>query len=448
MPGFTVRFHPDGSLYSGDQVSLEVIAPPGVDVAQKKVLVEAPGNPPADLGSADFGSFGIGGRSQATMTWAWDTSGLAPGDFVLDFQVLPEGPSWSTTVNLHPAKDVPPPEPQAAWETVESECCVVSYITGTEAARDIEELLEIADEQGRSTVSQMGIEFSDQIPVTLVSRVVGHGGFAANEIYVSYLDRNYAGNDFSQVLHHEMIHLLDGRLGGDLRPSILVEGLAVYLSGGHFKKEPLVSRMAALVKMGRYIPLARLADSFYTSQHEIGYLEGAALVKYLVDRFGWEAFDEFYRDIEDQPSGKQSDALDVALQDHFSLSLNELEQRFLTALNRQQTNPDMYDDLRLTIEYYDTVRRYQQLLDPSAYFLTAWLPDGEQMRQRGIVADYLRHPNGPDNQEIETLLIQADRDLRAGDYSESEQTLITINRLLDSFEASDLEIALANGFLH
>jgi hypothetical protein len=436
-------FHPDGPLHSGDQVSLEVIAPAGMDVDDKKVQVEVRTNPPASLGSAEFGSYGIGGRSQATLTWVWDTSGLAPGDYQVNFQVIPEGQTWTTTVSLLPEEEVPPPEPHASWETVESECCVVNYITGTEAARDIEELLEIADEQGRVAVDQMGVDFSDPIPVTLVPRVIGHGGFAANEIYVSYLDRNYAGNDFSQVLHHEMAHLLDGRLGGDLRPSLLVEGLAVYLAGGHFKKEPIFSRMAALVEMGRFIPLASLADSFYTSQHEIGYLEGAALVQYLVNTYGWETFDRFYRDIESHPSGKQSEAIDAALQEHFGLPLGQLESNFLAALNRQQTNPDVYDDLRLTIDFYNTVRRYQQLLDPSAYFLTAWLPDGEQMRERGIVADFLRRPDWLDNRRIETLLIQADGDLRAGNYALAEKTLVKVNRLLDSIEAGELELVLA-----
>jgi hypothetical protein len=445
--GFTVKFHPDGPLFSGDLVSLEVIAPPGSDMKDKKVQVELLGDRPVDLGSAVFGAFGIGGRSQATLTWAWDTSGLAPGDYQLAFQVLPEGSTWTTTVSIYPAEEVPPPEPQADWETVNSECCVVNYITGTDAARDIEQLLEVADEQGRMAVKQMGVDFSDPIPVTLVPRVLGHGGFAANEIYISYLDRNYAGNDFSQVLHHEMVHLLDGRLGGELRPSLLVEGLAVYLAGGHYKKEPLFSRAAALVEMGRYIPLTALADSFYTSQHEIGYLEGAALVQYLVNTYGWQAFDSFYRDIKPQSSGKQSDAIEAALLDHFGLSLSQMEGTFLTNLYHQQINPDVFDDLRLTIAYYDAVRRYQQLLDPSAYFLTAWLPDGPQMRERGIVADFLRHPNGPDNQQIETLLIEADEDLRAGDYPEAEKTLVTVNRFLDLIEAGEPELVLASGFL-
>jgi hypothetical protein len=431
---FIVRYHPDGPLYVGDQVSLEVIAPPDIDLQERQVKVTVYGERDDELGSAGFGPFGIGGREQATMTWVWDTVDLTPGEYTLDFSIEPGSLAWQDSITLYPARDVPLPEPQARWETVETDCCIVNYITGTDVARNLPELLALIDEQGREAVQRMGTEFLEPIPVTLVPRILGHGGFAGNEIYVSYLDRNYAGNDSAHVIHHEMIHILDGRLGGELRPSIFVEGLAVYLTGGHFKTEPLMQRAAALLELGWYLPLAPLADNFYNSQHEIGYLEGGSLVQYMVNTFGWEAFDRFYRDIRPDPSGKQSQAIDFALRKHFGLTLAQLEQRFIAELHRQQINPDMYDDIHLSVAYYDTVRRYQQLLDPSAYFLTAWLPDGEKMRDQGIVADYLRRPSKIENIRIESLLVQADRHLRAGDYALAQKLLANINDQLDTIE--------------
>ncbi len=73
----------------------------------------------------------------------------------------------------------------------------------------------------------------------------------------------------------------------------------------------------------------------------------------------------------------------------------------------QSFTNDERTDLRLTVGFFDTVRRYQKALDPSAYFLTAWLPDGSVMRQRGIVADFLRHPQKPDNRLMESLFVRA-----------------------------------------
>lgn len=440
---FVVRYHPDGPLFVGDRVSLEVIAPAEIDLQDERVKVTVQGEKIDELGSAGFGPYGIGGREQATMTWVWDTAGLAPGEYSLDFSIEPGSIIWQDSVVLYPGEDVPRPEPQAHWESVETDCCVVNYITGTDVARNLPELLSIIDEQGREAVQSMGTEFLQPITVTLLPRILGHGGFAGNEIYVSYLDRNYAGNDSAHVIHHEMIHLLDGRLGGELRPSIFVEGLAVYLSGGHFKTEPLLQRAAALLKLGWYIPLAPLADDFYNSQHEIGYLEGGALVQYMVNSFGWEAFERFYRDIHPDPDGKQSQAIEAALRKHFGLTLAQLERRFTAELHRQQINPDMYDDIRLSVAYYDTVRRYQQLLDPSAYFLTAWLPDGDQMRDQGIVADYLRRPSTPDNVRLESLLVRADRYLRAGDYALAQKLLANIKAQLDTIEKT-LEASEAN----
>ena len=116
-------------------------------------------------------------------------------------------------------------------------------------------------------------------------------GLPSSEISVSYLDRNYASNSWELVVHHEMVHAIDGHLGGDFRPTIFVEGLAVYLTGGHYKPEPLMPRAAALLPayLNQYIPLKTLADDFYASQHEIGYLEGASLIEYMVKTYGWDA---------------------------------------------------------------------------------------------------------------------------------------------------------------
>jgi hypothetical protein len=90
--------------------------------------------------------------------------------------------------------------------------------------------------------------------------------------------------------------------------------------------------------------------------------------------------------------------------------------------------------VRLSVQFYDTVRRYQQMFDPSAYFQTAWLADASVMRQKNITADYLRHPDGILNQYLETLLVEADSALRSGDYSESAQKLRTLNVMLDILE--------------
>jgi hypothetical protein len=430
---FEVLIHPDGNLYIGDQISMEVIALSDLDINGKQVKVEAGGIAEEGVVS-EFASHGIGARLQATFNWAWDTSSLEPGEYDLTFSILPEGSTWKERVLLNAKED----KAAAHWETVYSECCKIHYISGTEFEHELTNNLKTIQSQAEEAAREMNLDFDQRIEITILPRVLGHGGFASSEIYVSHLEENYAGNDLAQVLQHEMVHILDRRLGGDLRPSLFVEGLAVYLSDGHFKKEPLVSRAAALLDLGWYIPLKELADSFYISQHEIGYLEGGALVTFMIDRYGWEDFNDFYRDIHPHPSDQESKAIDKALQEHFGVTLQQLETLFKAHLRGMNINPDMQADLVLTIEYYDAVRRYQQLLDRSAYFLTAWLPAGEEMRERGIVADYVRRPENPQNLEIVDLLVEVDRQIREGNYLEAERTLRQVNQILDRFESDEL----------
>jgi hypothetical protein len=430
---FSVRYHPDGALFVGDQISFEVIAPPEVNLEGREVVVS---QAETEISRSGFGRFGIGGRSQATFWWAWDTTGLEAGEYTLTYTVT-EGPSWTETVTLLPASVHLFPEPSARWATSESDCCVYYYVTGTEAERDLQLLMDAADEQAESALAGVGGEFTEPIEVVFLPRVLGHGGFAGGEIYISYLDRNYAGNAPAQVLHHEMVHILDGRAGGDFRPTMLVEGLAVYLSGGHFKQETLMPRAAEVVDLGWFLPLGPLADDFYNAQHEVSYLEAAALIEFMVQKWGWEAFNAFYRNIHTHPSNLQSAAINQALGLHFEITFDQLEAQFLEALNLVPDAPALEDDVRLTVNFFDTVRRYQQALDTSAYFLTAWLPGIDDLSERGIVADYVRHPFQPQNLALETLMVEADAALRVGDYIEADRALTAVNAVLDAYAAGD-----------
>jgi len=473
---FVVRLHPDGERYVGDQVSLEVFPEDGKPMDGFEVQVEAPQG--VTLGPTAFGQHGIARRSQATLLWAWDTSGLEAGDYSLSFSLLPGGPSWTQEVSLLPGTSVPYPEPGAAWAEAKSDCCAIHYITGTAADRDLPELIVILDEQAQRASQQLETDIEEPISITFLPRVLGHGGFASQDISISYLDRSYAGGSPTFVLYHEMIHKLDGSLGGDFRPSILIEGLAVYLNGGHFKPEPLTARAAALLPPAEgcepvdttntfeytseittpcaldwYIPLEELVDDFYFSQHEIGYLEAGALVEYMVGTWGWLAYETFYRDIkpyQSEPgsaveiSGKQSLALEDALKAHFGLTLVELEEQFLEALRQETLLPPNVEDVRFTVQFYDTLRRYQQLLDPSAYFLTAWLMDGEQMREREIVADYLRRPSTPKNYALEIMLVAADASLRSGDFQQTGNLLEAVNAVLDAVSDQNTHPFLAH----
>ncbi len=447
---FDIRLHPDGGIYIGDHLSMEVIAPLDADL-DGDFSVQVVSSKGEIVGESAFAPFGIGGRRQATLEWMWDTAGLEAGAHDLTLSLLPGEVTWTETVVLLPQELLGRPESESQWAIEESDCCLLYYLTGTASERDIQTLLQSADEQAQDVAAQLGTDFSEPIEITLMSRVIGHGGFAAGQIYISYLDRNYTGSDFDLVLHHEMVHILDSRLGGELRPSMLAEGLAVYLTGGHFKPEPLMPRAAALLDLMEpdsssdwYIPLEELADNFYKSQHEIGYLQAGALVEFMVETWGWEAFSSFYRDIHHPRGGKHSTAINDALDIHFGITLAELEVQFKKALLAQEIAQEYRDDVRLTVAFYNTARRYQNAMDTSAYFLTAWLPDSSTMRQYGIVADYLRHPSSPEHIALEAMLVSADSYLQNGRYREAAGAIRAVNWVLDAMDADVAEPFLAH----
>jgi hypothetical protein len=432
-PGRTISVitHPDGPLYVGDQVSFEVLDSSTIGGGLKSVGVSFQGQ---TIGDADFGPMGLGGREQATLWWVWDTSKLKPSNYTLTFTVYPGPISVRKTFSLHLADQVPAPEPGAKWTTTSTVCCLLHYITGTAAARDIAGISQLADKESEIVSGQIGASLNRQIDIVFMPRVIGHGGFTTTMVYVSYLDNDYIGNDMTILFHHEFVHYYDGLRPGEFKPILFEEGLAVYLTGGHFKVEPIIPRAAAMLALGWYIPLRTLSNDFYNQQHEIGYLEAAALVGYLVEKYGWSAFNDFYLNIPNpNNSQKVADAIDAALQEHFNISLEQLESSYQAFLRSRSFTEADRADLQATVKFYDTARRYQQVLDPSAYFLTAWLPNGAEMISRGIVADFLRRPEAWDNRLVENLLIRAQQAYLGGNYQNAESTLWWTNVMLDVF---------------
>lgn len=448
-----LRLHPDGDFYSGDLISFQVFAHHGHDWASS-------GPPDVDLqiwlGPPDEGELIVGDRicfygrpdGENRLEWIWDTTGLAglqtlsvvldPEDEIQVGDENPDNNLVTRTIELRPGDELPAAWADAHWLQRTSECCVFHYISGTPAERDIEALAALADEAVAYAARQLGEEGVERrkLEVYLVGRVLGHGGFAGEVLTLSYLDRFYPGGELIQVFRHEGVHVLDRRFA-QTRTALLSEGLAVYVAGGHFREEPLAERAAALLALDRYIPLTELANDFYPSQHEIGYLEAASFVGFLIDRFGWDAFKAFYSDMPDDQE-RPAAMIDSALHNHFGLTLGQAEVDWLATLQALPTPAAQMIDLRLSIDFYETVRRYQQAWDSSAHFLRVWLPELEEAERRGITADWIRHPAGEVNVTLETMLVSADRALDEGAYAQAESLLAAINAVLDA--GGDLQV--------
>ncbi|MBI5348687.1 MAG: hypothetical protein HZB77_05125 [Chloroflexi bacterium] len=430
-----ILIHPDGALYSGDVVSIEAIVHDGAKMNLRGFTVELYID--SKLISRERASgHGIGQRLEASFEWAWRTTGLG-GAHTIEIVVDPDdkikiGDEDSTnntaslTVNIQPRSDLPFNELDAKWIRTESACCIFNYIANSPAARDIESLKAQTNDSVAFVESRLGRKRSTKLVFNLIDRVLGHGGFAGDTITITYMDRDYPAGSFANVVRHETAHILGRSLGRE-RPILIEEGFATYIAGGHFKLEPLAPRAAGLVALDRYIPLAQLADNFYPAQHELGYLESAGFIEYLINTYGWEKFLTLLGAF--QQTRNESAMLDAGLRFTYNKKLSEIESDYLAYL-KTQTDPRWTRDIENTIRYYDTVRLYQKKFDPSAYYLTAWIPDIDRAVRDGITADYQRHPRTPRHIAIETMLIEADRGIDSGDYNLAEQYLNVLTKVL------------------
>jgi hypothetical protein len=383
----------------------------------------------------------IAARPEALFEWVWDTTGLA-GEHeilvVLDqegrIQIGDENPDnnqTSLTVTVGTDRALTASEVNAAWVMVENICCRVHVVTGTAAYRDLPDLLTMLDSAVQKASTQLVEPLQKKIDVYFIDRVIGQGGYAGSAIVVSYLDRQYNGQGLYETLVHETVHVID-RQFAPRRISFLAEGVAVWATGGHYKPEDLASRSAALVSMGEYIPLDLLANDFYPVQHEIGYLQAGGFVKYLVDTYGWSRFRDFYSDVTLEDALTPAAALDINLQLYYNKTLAEMEAEWLAYLQGLTWEETAVIDLATTIRYYDTMRHYQLLYDPTAHFLTAWLPYPQDVRERGNPADLSRRPRADVNIALEALLASADEALRAGEFSRANVLLDSVTRVLDN----------------
>lgn len=419
-------------FYRGDRISFDItprhlgaISPQDLTVriyrlrgAKREVLAE---------GAIGYPTFDEVPR--ARLTWAWDTRDaggretllvhLDPDDRVQAGDEDPTNNVVTLTVRFIADTARPAPETLATWVATTTNCCVFHYLTCTRAERDLPILTQAAERSVAFVQERLGTRLPSPLEVYFIGRVVGQGGYAQEGVVLSYPDRPYVGLDLEMVLRHEAVHVLDASLVGPATPALLREGLAVWVAGGHYRPESIPARAGALVRLNQYIPLAQLAEDFYRHQHETGYLEAAALVAYLVETYGWDEFLAFYRRAGEDDGAPPADALDQALRGSFGVGLEETESAFQAWLSGQPTTSEEARDLELTVRLFDAIRRYQQTLDPPAYFLSGWFPDAAEGERQGIVADFLRSPRSVRAAAIELMFVSAQETLRQGNLDEA-----------------------------
>jgi hypothetical protein len=433
--------HPGPSIYAGERVTFQILptVPDAIPVGDVSINIYING---LELVNSFLQGRNWNGQAVGIYEWAWSTDGT-PGQHeirvVLDAaDRIVQGDEDSTNneavfiVTILDAASRPAAVAEAEWIIQESNCCVIHVVSNSAAARDLAELPAAVEAAVAQASSRLSEPLAQKLHIYFIDRVMGQGGFAGGEMVISYVDRGYAGNGLHELLTHEATHVIDQQFA-PRRIKFLAEGLAVWSSGGHYKQEDLNQRSAALLSLGQYVPLQQLIDDFYPVQHEIGYLEAAGFITYLIDNYGWSTFRAFYADVTgDDADGVESAALDLNLQQYYGKTLAQMEAEWLDYLQRHSPTQATVEDLAATIRYYSLMRRYQMMYDPTAYFLTAWLPQPDEVRQSGNVADLTRHPQSEMNVALEVMLHSADTALRKGDYNLANVVLDSIGRILDN----------------
>jgi hypothetical protein len=435
-----VFIYPVPVIYEGDPVTFLVRPDVPAIVDSSAVIVQIDIGDSLSL-SRSLTTSSLAGSPSALFTWDWETAGqvgqhevtitIDPADLIVAGDEDVSNNQITLTVPVLPARSRPARELGAQWVTADTRCCVLHVVTGTAAHRDLNQLKGLVDGAVQQAETLLGVTVQEPLHFYLVDRVIGQGGYATSTVVLSYLDRNYVGEGIAELITHEAVHLLDQQFAPS-RISFLAEGLAIWVTGGHYKEEEVEQRVQALRQKDLYVPLTELIDSFYTHQHEVGYLQAGGFIHYLVDRYGWENVRAFYADVGSSPVVAPSQLMDQALQRHFGRTLAEVEGEWLAHLDSLPSDPVTVEDLLTTIRYYNTVRDYQLQYDPTAHFLQAWLPPPRELEQRQITADLTRHPTSELNVTLEVMLLAVDRALRSGELNNANVILDSVERALAS----------------
>lgn len=418
---------------------------------------------------------GFDQKERARFIWAWDTTGLTDGlapnltegpvSNLVEGPVpsLAEGPLLTFTltlppdlpdpdptdnifvaaVDLYPRSILLPPEPGVAWAIAETEGFRIHYLTGSAAERDLAMLTGAARAAHERVSTRLGGDTNELLDLYVLDRVLGQGGYATSDwATISYLDRMYAPADLHLLLSHELTHRLDAAIGCQRAPSIIREGLAVMVAGGHYWPASLPRHAATLLDLGYYIPLEDLAVDFYLHQHEVGYLEAAALVTYIAEEMGEDALGSLCQ-AASQTAGNERAQLEAGLE---AIGLGDLESfqrlwvRWLRALHPTAQEERV---VRAQLHLLETMRAYQAQFDPVANFKQGVFFDPEVGETHEITADFVRRPRTPEAIALEVALVTAGEALRGRDSERAEALLVAVDEVLTSGfpeegEAADL----------
>lgn len=339
------------------------------------------------------------------------------------------GPNlWSSVVAPVPE----PPPVDFTWTVSDTRHFGFHFVPGTAAERDRFQIGELAEASLTEIRSVIDVQFDGQMSVYLVPRVFWQGGAAYGDKVqlISYLDRNYTTVEVWSYFTHEGTHalaqdLLQPKEDGGGPNGVLVEGLAVWASDGHYRQEPLDAWAAVVAASDEYIPLADLrAGPFYDFQHETAYLEAGSFVKFLVERYGVDTFKDLYSRATGDTEHDES-----LVQSLYGKGYAVLETEWLDYLAGLKPTPNEAETWRLKVRSFDLMRRYETEFDPDARLLP---PNAPPEWMTDTLRVFLSRVAAPVNIVLETALIAAQERTGRGELDGAFALLDDVEAALDA----------------
>ncbi len=337
---------------------------------------------------------------------------------------------------VRPDEGRPAQERSAEWVTATTSCCDVRYLTDTAAARDIASISALIDEAAAELETLFGLTMP-RVRFVLIDTLWGNGGYAAGEVVMSYIDRDYGpgrANGLGALVTHELAHAISDQLEAST-PWPLAEGLAVHVTGGHYKPEPLAARAAALRAEGSLPALEDLFDEFPELQHEQRYVAVGAFVDFVVAEYGWETFLDLYDEDIDAPWGRW---LRRAARRVLGLEPDELQAGFDAWLDQADPAAET-DELALTVALQDVRRRYQARHAPYPSYLGY-----ESVTTADQVALALREGTTPELVAVEAMISAAQQAIATGRLDEGAALTSAIGSVID---AAAIDGGIASDYL-
>lgn len=276
----------------------------------------------------------------------------------------------------------------AAWsERLESEHFAIQYDDHRVNDAQAQQARDEAERGWRKCARVFPSAPAQKITLDLSPDFLGATGFARPGdaqhpplIGVRYADMEYLGLGSEFVLTHETAHVFSGRLAG----GPLGEGIADWATGA-FEGIPMAPWWGtALKKAGLWVdPDALFVTGDYPASREVdartrtaNYTEAAMLVRFLVDRFGYEKFAGFaerYRQVRgslasnDSLSGRGArrpdpDQVRRVFEDRFAESWDSLRDRWEAQMAADAALAGQAERLVLGEEIYGSIRNYEMWL--------------------------------------------------------------------------------------